>query len=432
MIDTFMMPYGTECDLYQIMGEIKNVESAVNEYTDEKLYFMTLSCNDMIFDICINQKDLLGEPEEGRRFKGSIWMQGHINFEKELDWQLLSYESHRKLQTFVKDLNHFYLENSAMWEIDDSWDGFQWLVHDDNTQNVVIFRRTNDEGDDVIAICNFAPVERDGYRFGIPEQKNYEIVLNSDDIRYGGTGIPEKEVILSEKIAMHGKANSIAVDIPPMSVMYLKPSSIQPEDEQESEEQAQEDSKSEEDEKKTFTPKQDPAYDLYTPLVEPLYAAGILEQDFSQEQPVELDSYDWYNLLTGLDEQAAPFQGMDGNSHYAQDTVEQLLTEHFDVEVEKLRKESEGYSEEFGTYIEPEEVEDSAVPGRISGAQEKDGTLVLVVDLYSPQGKVYNTSVLTIQLQQAESEKEENENILSSLEGWKYLSNTVIYHSDQK
>ena len=85
VIDTFMMPYGTECDLYQIMGEIKNVESAVNEYTDEKLYFMTLSCNDMIFDICINQKDLLGEPEEGRRFKGTIWMQGHINFEKGLD-----------------------------------------------------------------------------------------------------------------------------------------------------------------------------------------------------------------------------------------------------------------------------------------------------------------------------------------------------------
>ena len=206
----------------------------------------------------------------------------------------------------------------------------------------------------------------------------------------------------------------------------------QPEEEQESEEQTQEESQSEEEQQETFTPKQDSAYDRYTPLVEPLYAAGILEQDFSQEQPVELDSYDWYALLTGLDELAAPFQGMDGNSHYAQDMVEQLLTEHFDVEVEQLRKESEGYSEEFGTYIEPEEVEDSAVPGRISGAQKKDGTLVLVVDLYSPQGKVYNTSVLTIQLQQAESEKEENENILSSLEGWKYLSNTVIYHSDQK
>ena len=203
-------------------------------------------------------------------------------------------------------------------------------------------------------------------------------------------------------------------------------------EEQESEEPQEEEGKTEEEPQQTFTPKQDSAYDRYTPLVEPLYAAGILEQDFSQEQPVELDSYDWYALLTGLDELAAPFQGMDGNSHYAQDMVEQLLAEHFDVEVEQLRKESEGYSEEFGTYIEPEEVEDSAVPGRISGAQEKDGTLVLVVDLYSPQGKVYNTSVLTIQLQQAESEKEENENILSSLEGWKYLSNTVIYHSDQK
>ena len=72
-------------------------------------------------------------------------------------------------------------------------------------------------------------MERDDYRFGIPEEKNYEIAFSSDDIRYGGKGIPEKEIILSEKIAMHGKSNSIAVDIPPMSVMYLKPSSIQPE-----------------------------------------------------------------------------------------------------------------------------------------------------------------------------------------------------------
>lgn len=154
------------------------------------------------------------------------------NFEKELDWQLLSYESHRKLQNYVRDLNHFYTENSPLWEIDDSWDGFQWLVHDDNSQNVIIFRRTNDAGEDVIVICNFAPVERDGYRFGIPEQKNYEVAFTSDDIRYGGKGIPEKQVILSEKIPMHGKSNSIAVDIPPMSAMYLKPSAIQPEPEE--------------------------------------------------------------------------------------------------------------------------------------------------------------------------------------------------------
>ena len=85
IVDTFLMPHGLECDLYQLMGEIKNVEKAVNEYTREKLYILTLSCNDLIFDVCINQKDLLGEPEEGRRFKGNIWMQGHINFEKGLE-----------------------------------------------------------------------------------------------------------------------------------------------------------------------------------------------------------------------------------------------------------------------------------------------------------------------------------------------------------
>lgn len=150
------------------------------------------------------------------------------NFEKELDWQLLGYESHRKLQTFVRDLNHFYLENPPLWEIDDSWDGFQWLVHDDNTQCIISLRRTDDQGNDVIVVCNFTPVERENYRIGIPEEKYYEIVLNSDDVKYGGTGIPDNKVIECEEISMHGKANSIVLDIPPMSVMYLKPSKKQP------------------------------------------------------------------------------------------------------------------------------------------------------------------------------------------------------------
>lgn len=85
IVETFVMPYGIECDQYQIMGEILNVEHVRNEYTGEKLCLLNLSCNDMEFDICINEKDLMGEPLEGRRFKGNIWMQGHINFEKNLD-----------------------------------------------------------------------------------------------------------------------------------------------------------------------------------------------------------------------------------------------------------------------------------------------------------------------------------------------------------
>ena len=80
IIDTLFMPYGMECDHYQVIGNIKGVEQTVNSYTKEKIYQMTLECNDMDLDVCINAKDLLGDPEVGRRFKGVIWLQGNINF----------------------------------------------------------------------------------------------------------------------------------------------------------------------------------------------------------------------------------------------------------------------------------------------------------------------------------------------------------------
>ena len=80
IIDTLFMPYGMECDHYQVIGNIKGVEKTVNSYTKEKIYQMTLECNDMDLDVCINAKDLLGDPEVGRRFKGVIWLQGNINF----------------------------------------------------------------------------------------------------------------------------------------------------------------------------------------------------------------------------------------------------------------------------------------------------------------------------------------------------------------
>lgn len=80
IIDTLFMPYGMECDHYQVIGNIQKVEKVTNAYTKEKVYQMSLECNDMKMDVCINEKDLLGEPEIGRRFKGVIWLQGHINF----------------------------------------------------------------------------------------------------------------------------------------------------------------------------------------------------------------------------------------------------------------------------------------------------------------------------------------------------------------
>ena len=80
LVDTYFMPYGVECDHYSILGEILDCNKVTNRITNEEIYQMTISCNDLVFDVCINAEDLYGEPQVGRRFKGSIWMQGYINF----------------------------------------------------------------------------------------------------------------------------------------------------------------------------------------------------------------------------------------------------------------------------------------------------------------------------------------------------------------
>lgn len=81
IVDTFIMPYGIECDQYQVMGNINHYNKVRNKYTGEEIYQINIECNEMNFDICINKKDLMGDPEVGRRFKGTIWLQGRIEFE---------------------------------------------------------------------------------------------------------------------------------------------------------------------------------------------------------------------------------------------------------------------------------------------------------------------------------------------------------------
>ena len=80
LVDTFFMPWGIECDLYSVLGEIEEARKTENSLTKENIYVITLNCNDMLLDVCINEKDLLGEPAPGRRFKGVIWLQGHVYF----------------------------------------------------------------------------------------------------------------------------------------------------------------------------------------------------------------------------------------------------------------------------------------------------------------------------------------------------------------
>ena len=79
IVESYFMPYGIACDQYSIMGEILEVEEVYNQLTGEKLYQMLIECNEILIDLCINAEDLLGEPAEGRRFRGNIWLQGHLD-----------------------------------------------------------------------------------------------------------------------------------------------------------------------------------------------------------------------------------------------------------------------------------------------------------------------------------------------------------------
>ena len=80
IVDSYFMPYGMECDQYNVMGEITEFVQTTNRLTGERMYQLSLLCNDLSFDVCINEKDLMGIPEVGRRFKGILWLQGKINF----------------------------------------------------------------------------------------------------------------------------------------------------------------------------------------------------------------------------------------------------------------------------------------------------------------------------------------------------------------
>ena len=139
---------------------------------------------------------------------------------KPLDWMLLEYEKHQQLQAYVRDLNHFYRDTPSMWQVDYSWEGFQWIVPDDNQQSVVIFLRRDAAGKMVLIACNFNPVLRENYQLGVPVAGTYKELINSDDAKYGGTDVHNAPV-RSVKGAMHGFDQHISITLPPLSAVYF-------------------------------------------------------------------------------------------------------------------------------------------------------------------------------------------------------------------
>ena len=144
------------------------------------------------------------------------------NEAKPLDWMLLEYEKHTELQNYVKTLNRLYKERPALWQIDYSWEGFQWVVPDDSQQSVIAFLRKDAAGKQLLVVCNFNPVLREGYSLGVPVSGTYKELLNSDDAAFGGSGAVHNRAQRSKKKPMHGFEQSITLTLPPMSTLYFE------------------------------------------------------------------------------------------------------------------------------------------------------------------------------------------------------------------
>lgn len=167
---------------------------------------------------------MYAHPGKQLLFMGSEFGQGREwDHDTELDWFLLDNELNAGTQNFVRDLNAVYRETPALYEKDFEGSGFEWIIGGDSENSVVAFlRRATDPDDLVLCVSNLTPVVREGYRIGVPEADSYEELINSDDSKYGGSGVGNGTVAV-ENTPEHGKEQSVSLTLPPLSTVVLRP-----------------------------------------------------------------------------------------------------------------------------------------------------------------------------------------------------------------
>ncbi len=143
--------------------------------------------------------------------------------DESLDWHLLDFESHRGVQHWVSDLNHFYRTNPVMHVGDLHPYGFEWVAANDSDQSALSFLRHGESDNEwVLVVCNFTPVPREGYRLGVPRAGFWKEVLNSDAHEYWGSGMGNQGGVVAHSIASHGRPHSVEITIPPLGVVYFR------------------------------------------------------------------------------------------------------------------------------------------------------------------------------------------------------------------
>lgn len=147
--------------------------------------------------------------------------------DESLDWRLLSYAPHAGMQRLVRDLNRLYRSEPSLHRKDCEGGGFRWIDCHDHDNSVISYLRVGDDaGDHTVTICNFTPVVRHGYRIGVPGAAEYREVLNTDSHLYGGSNVGNGGRIGADAIPWHGFAASIAVTLPPLATLILRPAAL--------------------------------------------------------------------------------------------------------------------------------------------------------------------------------------------------------------
>ena len=211
-------------------------------YNESEKYILVLSHDEVVHLKCSMLNKMPGL--EGDKFKnlmaGYAFMMGHSGKKllfmgqefaqvqewseaRELDWYLLEDPNHKKVQDWVKALLHLYTSNPCMYEQDTTWAGFEWINADDRDRSIFSFvRKSKDGKNNLLFVINFTPVAREDYRVGVPKNKTYKLVLNSEDPKFNGTDKNRKESYKVVKKECDGRDYSIAYPLPAYGVAVFK------------------------------------------------------------------------------------------------------------------------------------------------------------------------------------------------------------------
>ena len=167
---------------------------------------------------------MFAHPGKKLLFMGTEFGQtGEWNHDAQLEWRLLEYPIHYKLQTMVKELNWLYRREAALFEVDDSYQGFEWIDLQDSESSIITFIRfARNREDFIVFACNFTPVPREGYRIGVPKGGLYRELFNTDSELFGGANLGNAGAVWAQDIPFHGRPASLSVTIPPLAVVAFK------------------------------------------------------------------------------------------------------------------------------------------------------------------------------------------------------------------